>query len=145
MSGTLRAIATRSAKRAAMVPQIFTVIDAGAGLAGDANRKPGPAQVTIVSWEKWQEACAALGADLPWKLRRANLLVEGVPLMPDVGRRISIGPVVLEITGETDPCQRMDQQHMGLRAALTPDARGGVRCRVIVGGSIALGEPVHLL
>jgi len=126
-----------------MVPQIVAVIDAGAGLVGDANRKPGPAQVTLVSWEKWQAACAALGADLPWSLRRANLLIDGVSLIPDVGRRISIGAAVLEITGETDPCQRMDEAHMGLRAALTPDARGGVRCRVIVGGSIALGDPVY--
>lgn len=140
--GTLRAIATRPAKRGAMVSHAATVMDAGAGLAFDAHRKPGRAQVTIVSWEKWQAACAEMKVDLPWTMRRANLLIAGVALAPDIGRRISIGDVVLEITGETDPCSRMDDQHMGLRAALTPDSRGGVRCRIITGGSVALGVAV---
>ncbi len=144
MAGTLRAIATRSAKYAVMEPQIFTVIGVDVGLAGDGARKPGSA-VSILSWEKWQAACAALGADLPWTFRRANLLVAGIPLMPEKGRRISIGSALLEITGETDPCRRMDDQHMGLMAALKPDARGGVRCMVIEGGAVALGDAVHLL
>jgi hypothetical protein len=38
-------------------------VDAASGLSGDAHRKPGRAQVTIVSAEKWADACVALGAD----------------------------------------------------------------------------------
>src|SRR5687768_2568657 len=111
MSGSdtpsVRAIATRPEKRAAMVTHTSIRLDRGAGLAGDAHRKPGPAQVTIVSFEKWRDACAELGVELPWTMRRANLLIAGVELEPVIGRRLQIGPVVLEVTGETDPCRRM--------------------------------------
>jgi MOSC domain-containing protein YiiM len=120
-------------------------IFARAGLAGDFGRKPGKAQVTIVSAERWAAACAALGADLPWTARRANLLVSGIDLDVVPGRQLAIGRVVLQITGETDPCHRMEEARAGLRAALTPDARGGVRCRVIAGGRIGVGDTVTIL
>ena len=55
-----------------------------------------------------------------------------------------IGDLVLEITGETDPCSRMDEARQGLRLALTPEWRGGVCCRVVTGGDIAVGDAVRL-
>jgi MOSC domain-containing protein YiiM len=143
--GILRAIATRPAKRAPMVVHQRMEIDANAGLAADFGRKPGKGQVTVVAAEKWAAACAALGADMtqvPWTYRRANLLVEGIPLAAIPGARITIGQVVLEVTGETEPCSRMDEQHPGLRIALIPDARAGVRCRIVSGGAVAVSDPV---
>ncbi len=139
----LQAIATRADKRAPMDLHTRIYVDAASGLAGDAHRKPGRAQVSIVSAEKWADACAALGADLPWTLRRANLLVSGVPLEPVVGKRLSIGSLMLEVTMETDPCERMDEQHAGLKRALETDARGGVRCRIVQSGWIGVGDPVR--
>lgn len=138
-------IATRNAKRAPMVQHDAVEIFQSTGLAGDFGRKPGKAQVTIVAAARWDDACAALGAGVPWTARRANLLVGGIDLAAVPGRRVAIGNVILEITGETDPCRRMDEAHKGLRAALTPDTRGGVRCRVITGGSIKIGDPVTIL
>ena len=55
-----------------------------------------------------------------------------------------IGDLQLEITGETDPCARMEEQVSGLRQALTPDWRGGVTCRVRSSGRIAVGDAVSL-
>jgi MOSC domain-containing protein YiiM len=119
-------------------------IDAVTGLAGDARgRKPGR-QVTVLFREGWDAACRELGAALPWTTRRANLLVEGMAV-PAVGERIGIGNVVLEVTGETDPCRVMEAAHRGLRRALTPDWRGGVCCRVYRQGRIAVGDAVVLL
>ena len=83
---------------------------------------------------------AELGAALPWTLRRANLLVARISLRPLAGSRIVIGEVILEVTGAADPCRRMDEAHAGLRRALTPSGRGGVRCRILVGGRIAVGD-----
>ena len=129
-----------------MVTRERVMIDAAAGLVGDRYRKPGPAQVTLVAWEKWLAACADLhllpGVVLPWTLRRANLLIAGIALEPECGRRLQVGAAVLEISSECDPCQRMEEQHAGLRAALAPDARGGVRARIITGGEAAVGDAV---
>ncbi len=138
--GQLRGIATRPAKRAAMVAHAASMIHAAGGVDGDFGRLPGRAQVTVVSEEAWRAACDEMGTRLPWTLRRANLLVTGVPLRPLKSSRLVIGEVILEVTGETSPCHRMDEAHAGLWSALSPDARGGVRCRILAGGKIAEGD-----
>ena len=116
-----------------------------AGVDRDFRGRPGPRQVTVVAREAWEEACREVGAELPWTARRANLLVEGVDLESTAGRRLRVGAVLLDITGETAPCGRMDQQRAGLRTALGPDWRGGVTCRVLEEGEIRVGDPVTLL
>ena len=146
--GILKAIATRPAKRAPMVTRQDAIIDPRTALAGDFGRKPGKRQVSVLSWEKWLAACATLGvtpAEVPWTFRRANLLVAGIDLPVVPGRRLAVGSVVLEITGEADPCQRMEQQFAGLQAALTPDARGGLVATIITGAAVAVGDKVKWL
>jgi MOSC domain-containing protein YiiM len=53
--------------------------------------------------------------------------------------------LVIEITGECDPCSRMEALQPGLRAALTPDWRGGFLGRVIEDGEIAVGDEIRIL
>jgi MOSC domain-containing protein YiiM len=57
---------------------------------------------------------------------------------------LRIGEIILEITGECDPCSRMEEISPGLRAALTPGWRGGRLARVIHGGHIAVGDAISL-
>ncbi len=78
-------------------------------------------------------------------MRRANLLVEGIALPQRAGQVFRIGEVRLLVTGECDPCSRMDEQVPGLRIALTPAWRGGLTCKVLSGGRIALGDAVALV
>ncbi|PWR22198.1 MOSC domain-containing protein [Zavarzinia compransoris] len=145
MTGRLIGIARRARPRAAMETLDQVEITATAGVAGDIRGRPGKRQVTVLAAEGFAAAVAEIApppAHAPWTLRRANLLVEGIALPRTVGARVAIGPVVLEVTGETDPCSRMDAQLPGLTRALTPDWRGGVTCRVLQGGAIALGDTV---
>ena len=115
------------------------------GVQGDSRGKPGPRQVTLMSLTAWREACAELGDEqLPWVARRANLLVDALPLAESHGRRIRLGDALLEVTGETDPCSHMEGLRGGLFKALARDWRGGVTCRVIEGGSLELGMAVEL-
>ncbi len=115
------------------------------GVAADSRGRPGNRQVTVLAEEDWDRACAEAGADLPWHARRANLLVRGLALADTGGRRLRIGEqVVLQVTGELEPCSRMDEAHEGLREALVPDWRGGLTCRVVSGGRIATGDSVRL-
>ncbi|MGI9432882.1 MAG: MOSC domain-containing protein [Myxococcota bacterium] len=142
MGETLIGIARREKSRGAMEELDGVDVSPAAGIAGDFRGRPGDRQVTVLSREAWDTACAELGADLAWTTRRANLLVQGVDLEATTGRRLCIGSVVLEITGETDPCPRMEEQRSGLRAALEPAWRGGATCRVIHGGHLRRGDPV---
>jgi MOSC domain-containing protein YiiM len=114
------------------------------GVASDSRGKIRGRQVTLLAAEDWDAACAALGTELPWTCRRANLLVEGITLKESTGSTILLGDVMLMVTGETDPCSRMDETEQGLRTALAPDWRGGVCCRVIRGGTISNGTLVTI-
>ena len=119
------------------------------GLTGDYRGAVRPGgkgrrQVTIMAREDWDAATAELGEALEWSVRRANLLSDGIDLPQRPGARVVIGDVVLEVTGETDPCSRMDEIAPGLRAVLNPDWRGGVLTRVIAGGRIAVGDEIRI-
>jgi MOSC domain-containing protein YiiM len=121
-----------------------------AGLAGDFRGavKPGRSakrQVSLIERADWDAAMAELGVDHHWSVRRANLLVEGLDLPQRPGAMVRIGEsVVLEIMVECDPCSRMEEIEPGLKAALTPDWRGGALARVIQGGDIRLGDSIRV-
>ena len=119
-------------------------ITAEAGVAGDARGRLKGRQVTVLCQESWKAACRDLGREVPWTTRRANILIEGLDLANSAGKTLAIGEATFAITGETDPCQRMDEQADGLTAALAPDWRGGVTCQVIKAGAVRVGDGVEL-
>lgn len=143
--GKLIGIARRDTKRAPMQELDSADIHVETGVALDFRGKPGMRQVTVLSARAWHEVCSELGADIHWTTRRANLLVDDIDLPTLSGGLLRVGDVQLLINAETDPCSRMDDQCPGLRDALKPDWRGGVCCRVIQGGVIALGDAVSYL
>lgn len=112
----------------------------GATRPGKSNRR----QITILRVEDWSAAIAELGRPVSWEQRRANLLVEGVDLPQAPGAMVRVGAALFEITGECDPCRRMDAVADGLQSALRPGWRGGRIARVIEGGRIALGDTVEI-
>lgn len=120
-------------------------IFAEAGLEGDCKGRHPSRRITVLSWEDWEEALADLGrGDPPWTARRANLLTVGIALPRAKGGLIRVGPVLLEVTGQTYPCARMDEVQQGLLKALAKAWRGGVTCRVLEGGPIAVGDAVDV-
>ena len=140
---TLKAIAIREKSRAPMQEIQQVESTAENGLVPDFRGKPGKRQVTLLSAESWQTVCDELQVELAWTTRRANLFIEGHTFSAaDVDKILNIGDVKLQITIETDPCNRMDEQHTGLTSALTPDWRAGVCCRVLQGGMVKLGDKV---
>lgn len=120
------------------------------GLHGDFRGvvKPGGKgrrQVTLMESGDWAAAMAETGHSIPWLERRANLLVDGFDLPQIAGTKLRIGDtVVLQITRETDPCERMEALAPGLRAALLLDWRGGACSRVLAGGIIRVGDIVRV-
>lgn len=142
--GRLIGIARREEKRAPMETLERADVSAETGVAYDWRGKPGRRQVTVLSAAAWRDACRELDDDLPWTLRRANLLVEGIDLPHSTGATIQIGAVRLLVTGEIDPCSRMDEQYPGLTKALQPDWRGGVSCSVVAGGPLTVGDSVTM-
>lgn len=143
MTGRLKAIGRHAVHGSPMETIETATVPVEDGVEGNV-RTSRRRKVTVMAAEAWAAACAELDADLPWTLRRANLLVEGLDLPREPGARLRIGGVVLEVTLETDPCALMDAQHPGLKAALTPDWRGGVSCLVIEGGKLTVGDAARI-
>jgi MOSC domain-containing protein YiiM len=125
------------------------LITVDGGLDGDhKGPKFSLRRITVLAREAWEAALAELDvppSGLRWTLRRANLLVEGTALPRARGGLVRIGPVVLEVTYPTQPCQRMEEAYPGLLKALHPDWRGGITCRVVEGGQVRLGDEVEVL
>lgn len=139
-SGRVAAIWLKRFKGGPMDPVSDALLEAGAGIAGNANRG-GRRQVTLLEREVWEAVMREVGADLPPSVRRANLLVEGVSLVRSTGRVLRVGTARLRIGGPTQPCKAMDELRPGLEQALRPDWRGGAFGEVVEGTRIAIGDP----
>ena len=144
MAGTVVGLARRAASRAPMETLETAEVTAESGVRGDYRGAPGGRQVTVLTRESWQAACAELGRQMPWTTRRANVYIDGLRVEGALGRRIRIGDLELEISAETAPCERMEEAAAGLRRALTPGWRGGVSCTVRSPGRIRLGDAATL-
>ena len=127
-------------------------VTAAEGVRGDfrgglaASKPSRKRQVSLIEAEGLAAAFAESGAVLDWSDSRRNLLLQGIRLPRAAGTHVQFGSgLVIEITCECDPCGRMDALHSGLRAALTPDWRGGFCGRVIQDGEIAVGDAIRIL
>jgi FdhD protein len=119
--------------------------EAGRGLAGDRyhDEEPGAkTQVTFVDRKVVDEMCRALGIVRPdYSSLRRNVLVSGVDLNSLIGKTFAIDGVSFEGVEECKPCYWMDE-------AVAPGAnvflagRGGLRCRILNGGTLRSGENV---
>ena len=145
--GRLVGIARRGERRAPMQEIAEGLVSLEAGLVGDYKVAKFPLrQITVLAREAWEAAAADIGdPGLPWTVRRANLLVEGVELPRAKGAILRVGAVQLEVTAQTYPCIRMEEARAGLLKALAMDWRGGVTCRVLSGGQVGLGDAVEVL
>jgi MOSC domain-containing protein YiiM len=149
MTGRLLGIARHPRPRGAMETVEQVEVSVGEGVHGDfrGSLKPGrnKRQVTVMAVEAWQQALAEIKDPVSWEQRRVNLLVEGLALEGITGARICFASgLVLEVTGECDPCSRMEEVATGLKGALLPHWRGGVTTRVIEGGRLKVGDQVRI-
>ena len=142
-SGRLEAIWIKRVRRGPMDPVERATLVEGRGIVGNADQG-GWRQVTLVEREVFERLQDDLTPGVDPAMRRANLLVSGVPLADSRAQLLHVGPCTIELRGETRPCERMDQALPGLRDALAPRGSGGAFGKVIAGGEIRVGDPVWL-
>jgi MOSC domain-containing protein YiiM len=138
--GRIEAIWLKRGHDAPMDPVPAAALRAGRGLVGNADFG-GRRQVTIIAREAWDAMMRELGHAVSPSARRANVMVSGVALARTRERVLRLGACRLRVLGETTPCEVMDAACPGLRAAMTPDWRGGVFAEVLDDGEIAVGDP----
>ena len=109
---------------------------ANRGLEGCAHARPGQREVLIVDGETLDAMNLAPGS-IRENITTTGLNVNGL----EVGRRLRIGGVHLEVSGVCTPCDQLERLRPGLRRELW--GRRGMLCRVIEGGTIRRGDLIE--
>jgi MOSC domain-containing protein YiiM len=129
-------IAVERRKPMKAVDEVVALTDQG--LEGCVHGRQGSKrQVLLVDSETLAEFDLAPG------VVRENITTVGVNIIElRAGQRLVVGGALLEVTIPCEPCDRMDEIHMGLQEALKN--RRGVLCRVIEGGRILKGDAIEV-
>ena len=138
----LEAIWIKRARRGKMDAMQSATLVEGKGIVGNANQG-GRRQVTIIEQEVWADRTAQVGSTADPSMRRANLMISGLSLKQTRGKTLRVGECILEIAGETKPCERMDEAAPGLRDAMRADWGGGAFAMVVKGGTVHVGDEVE--
>lgn len=154
-AGKLNAIYLRPARSIACVKTSIATALTGCGLQGDraslaASRNPlgSNRQVTLIQAEHIAVISSLMNKPIDAALLRRNLVVSGINLLAakslfkDQPMHLTIGDVVLEITGPCEPCSKMEAT-IGKGAYNAMRGHGGVNARVIKGGELRLGDSVN--
>jgi MOSC domain-containing protein YiiM len=112
------------------------------GLEGDwRSRRNRAGQLTLIEAEVLDEVGRRVRLPIPAGASRRQVVVRGINLNGLIGQRIRIGAVRLFVETPCDPCSRMEETiGAGAREAL--EGRGGVRCFVLAGGELRVGDPL---
>lgn len=141
----LLGIAVRDASKLPMRLISKAEVSIDKGIIEDFRGKSLKRQITMMSLVDWESACNEINVNLPWYLRRANLLIDSVKFSElSIGQKITFDEVCLEVVMECDPCHRLQAIHPDLKKALTTDWRGGACCRVMKSGVINVGEKLSV-
>jgi MOSC domain-containing protein YiiM len=112
------------------------------GLEGDwRSRRNRNGQLTLVEVEVLEEVGHLLGAPVPSGASRRQVVVRGIKLNDLIGQRVRIGEVRVFVETPCDPCARMEET-IGAGAREVLEGRGGVRCFVLAGGELRVGDVI---
>ncbi len=107
------------------------------GLVGDASYGRSKRQVLLIEKETLDE----FGL-VPGQIKE-NITIEGIRVAGlSEGTLLEAGEALLEVTGDCQPCQYIEDIRPGLRNEMT--GRRGTLCRVIEGGSVQVGDSILL-
>lgn len=150
MHGRVRHIHVATDQRAPPTAVDTVEAVAEAGIRGDryfdaagtfADREG--SDLTLIAVEALETVEREYGIALEPGVHRRNVTTEGVSLAPLVGERFRVGEAVCLGTERCTPCAYLEAhlEQRGVREALV--GRGGLRCRILEGGSISVGDLVE--
>ncbi len=140
IEGIVKSLGIAPAKEQAMNSVDVLELITGQGIKGDRHLRTDGSrskrQVLLMDIETLEEF------NLYERDIKENITVQGVNFsLIESGDIVSIGKdVILEITGECEPCSRMDELRLGLKDAI--DGRRGVLAYVKSGGAINSGDSI---
>lgn len=115
------------------------------GLEGDSrSRKNRGRQITLIEEEGLAEVARILRMPaIPPGASRRQVLVRGINLNATVGKKLRVGPLLIQVEDLCDPCRKMETA-IGLDARRAMESFGGICARVLSGGTLRPGDEVAL-
>ncbi len=149
LTGTVRQILTAPHHGDTMIslPQVEAV--AGRGLVGDRKYchdliPDTDNHVTLIESEKIEDFVTATGLDFSAGDARRNIVTQGIELNELLGQEFYVGSVKVQTVELCEPCSYLAKRtHRAVLWGLAN--RGGLRCRILTGGIIRVGDTVGLL
>jgi MOSC domain-containing protein YiiM len=128
------------------------VFESGRGIVGDRYhaqtgtfseklKDKGDWQATLIELEEIERFNATFNACLTPGSFRRNIVTEGVRLNDLIGRRFSIGGVMLEGIRFCEPCAHLGQI-LGPEVVKGMVHKAGLRVRILTGGTIKPGDDI---
>ncbi len=144
--GTIRWIGTRPEKRAEIIKVNAIEVTPNGAITGDRyNSAKGKRQVTLIQAEHLPVIASLLGlGSVDPALLRRNIVVEGINLLALKGHQFAVGSAILEFTGLCHPCSRMEEV-FGRGGYNAVRGHGGITARVIVAGTLSVGDSVQIV
>jgi len=118
----------------------------GCGLEGDRYCIDEPGEksfenLTLIEQEAY-DYLASIDLELPTNALRRNLVTTGIALNPLLGKEFMVGDVRCLGTELAEPCNYIQGRTMpGVLKAMV--GRGGLRCQILEGGLISVGDVVQ--
>lgn len=152
-AGTVLEIFTASAADAPMVGHREVAAIAGKGLAGDRyalgvgfySQNPttaGARELTLIDAGAITRVTEATGLPFATIESRRNLITTGIDLDALIGQSFSVGDAVCEGVRSCPPCVHLEAL-TGKKVMNALVRTGGLRARIVQGGTIRVGDPIE--
>ena len=112
------------------------------GIVGDyRSDKFQIGQITLVEAEIINAMSRKLGYDIPDGASRRQIMVKGITLNELIGRNLRMGQILVRVEDKCNPCKNMETR-IGPGAKDAMNDKGGIRCRIIEGGELHVGDKI---
>jgi MOSC domain-containing protein YiiM len=112
------------------------------GIVGDyRSEKFQIGQITLVEAEIIDAMSRELGYDVPAGASRRQIMVKGITLNELVGKNLRLGQILVRVEDKCKPCNNMEKK-IGPGAKNAMNDKGGIRCRIIEGGELHVGDKI---
>ena len=129
-------------RNAAAEPCNHVIVRSNFGIVGDyRSDKFQIGQVTLVEAEIIDAMSRKLGYDIPDGASRRQIMVKGIMLNGLIGRNLRMGQILVRVEDKCNPCRNMETK-IGPGAKDAMNDKGGIRCRIIEGGDLHVGDKI---
>ncbi len=98
-------------------------------------------QITLIEAEAIDTMARKLGYDIPIGASRRQITVKGIELNELIGQNLRIGHILVRVEDKCNPCKNLETRiGPGVKDAMND--KGVIRCRIIKGGVIYVGDKI---